>query len=125
MDARVAAFAVKGFHGVNTNWTGTVSALNGNHKVVVLMSNRQDDIVLSELAGYLVPDTFRTFDVYRLTSGARTLNGAYQPLKVSARLCHLGPLEPNVCDHNTNTLSLARQSLVGALSCAHRSRELG
>jgi hypothetical protein len=96
MDARVTTLTVKGLDCFNADWARTVSTLKGNHEAVVFMSYRQDDIVLSEFASYLVPDTFRTFNVYRLTRSARPLNGAYQSLKVSACLCHLGPFEPIV-----------------------------
>jgi len=88
MDARVTTLTVKGLKCINADWARTVSTLKSNHEVMMLVGYGQDDIVLSELAGYLVPDTFRTFNFYRLTRSARPLNGAYQSLKVSARLCH-------------------------------------
>jgi hypothetical protein len=61
----------------------------------------QDDVVFSELASYLVSDTLRTFNFYRLTCSARSLNGAYQSLEVSARFGHWGPYDANFKSYQT------------------------
>ena len=91
MNAGVTTFVVKGLHCINTDRTRSVSALESNHKVMVFVSNCQDNIVLPEFAGYLIPDTFRAFNFDGLTGSARSLNCTYQSLKVSAGFRHCSP----------------------------------
>jgi hypothetical protein len=89
MDARVPTFAMKGLDRIDADGPRAVSALDGNHKLVVLMCYSQDDVMLSELACYFVPNTSRRFNLYRLAGSPRGFDGPYQSLEVSARFCHV------------------------------------